>query len=91
MQEYDDLQDISAYDTDMEPVLGVGQWLIITLVMSIPVVNIIMLFVWGFGNGSRTRANYCKASLIWWIIGMILIAILSAAVGSLAMMGGLPS
>lgn len=66
---------------NMEPVMSIGQWLIISLVMSIPCVNIVMLFVWGFGNGPQNRANYCKAALILWIIGVALSVILSAVVG----------
>lgn len=81
MDEYSDQQNFSEYEAEMEPVMSVGQWMIITLVMSIPCVNIIMLFVWGFGEGNRTRANYCKAALIWWIISVVLIVILSVAFG----------
>ena len=45
----------------------------ILLILIIPIVNIIMLFIWGFGGGvNKTKANYCKASLIWVAIGLIL-------------------
>lgn len=66
---------------DLEPVMTIGQWLIVSLVMSIPCVNIVMLFVWGFGNGPQNRANYCKAALILWIIGVALTVVISAVVG----------
>lgn len=94
MNEYNDQQSYPGYDTEMEPVMSIGQWMIITLVMSIPCVNIIMLFVWGFSNENRTRANYCKAALIWWIISIILMVILSVAFkGTLAAIssGAMPS
>ena len=59
MSEYNEnMQNVSQYDAEMEPVMGIGQWMIITLVMSIPCVNIIMLFVWGFSSENRTRAKY---------------------------------
>lgn len=78
MSEYNEnMQNVPQYDTEMEPVMGIGQWMIISLVMSIPCVNIIMLFVWGFSQENRTRANYCKAALIWWIISMVLMFVLS--------------
>lgn len=67
---------------NLEPVMTIGQWLITALVMSIPCVNIVMLFVWGFGNGNQNRANYCKAALILWIISMALMFVLSAVLGS---------
>lgn len=71
-----DLQQPQEYGPEMEPVMGIGQWLITLLVMSIPCVNIIMLFVWGFGSENQTRANYCKAYLIWWIICVVLMVIM---------------
>ena len=42
----------------------------------IPIVNIIMLFVWAFSNGTNpTKANWAKAALIlilvWIILGII--------------------
>lgn len=66
----------------LEPVMGVGQWLITALVMAIPCVNIVMLFVWGFGNGNQNRANYCKAALILWIISIAASFLLMAFLGS---------
>lgn len=76
---------------EMEPVMGIGQWLLTLLVMSIPCVNIVMLFVWGFGGGSQTKANFCKAYLILLVIiivlslvfSMLFGAAMSAALGSL--------
>jgi hypothetical protein len=50
---------------EMAPVMSVKDWMIITLVMIIPIVNIIMMFVWAFGEGNPNRKNYFKASLIW--------------------------
>lgn len=75
-------QDYYQPGQNLEPVMSIGQWLITALVMSIPCVNIVMLFVWGFGNGNQNRANYCKASLILWIISMVLMFVLSLAMGS---------
>ncbi len=67
---------------EMEPVMSIGQWLITLLVMSIPCVNIVMLFVWGFGGGNQTRANYCKAYLIWFVILTVLGLVLSMVFGA---------
>lgn len=67
---------------EMEPVMSIGQWLITLLVMSIPCVNIVMLFVWGFGGGNQTRANYCKAYLIWFIILTVLTVVFSMLFGA---------
>jgi len=51
-------------------------------------VNIIMLFVWGFGSGTNpSKANWAKATLIWvliWIVlGILFFGIFAAVLGSL--------
>ena len=47
--------------------MSVGEWLISMLIMIIPIVNIVMLFIWGFGSPDPRR-NYARASLIWMAI-----------------------
>lgn len=59
-------------------VMSIKDWLITMLITAIPLVGIIMLFVWAFGDGTnQNKANYAKASLIWLVIvaliGMILV------------------
>lgn len=59
--------------------MTVGDWLITMLIMIIPIVNIVMLFIWGFGNPD-SRRNYARASLIWMAIGIVLMIIFYGAV-----------
>lgn len=54
--------------------MTVGDWLITTLILIIPIVNIVMLFIWGFGNPDPRR-NYARASLIWMAICIVLMLI----------------
>ncbi|MEK5205472.1 MULTISPECIES: hypothetical protein [Psychrobacillus] len=54
--------------------MTVGDWLITTLILIIPIVNIVMLFIWGFGNPDPRR-NYARASLIWMAISIVLMLI----------------
>ena len=68
--------------------VSVGEWIITILLTSIPIVNIIMLFVWGFGSGTNpSKANWAKATLIWvliWIVlGILFFGIFAAVLGSL--------
>lgn len=65
-----------AQSFDAEEPLSVGQWMLTTLILMIPCVNIVMLFVWAFGSGNKGRANYCKATLIWAGIVLVLYIIL---------------
>jgi quinol-cytochrome oxidoreductase complex cytochrome b subunit len=47
------------------PVLSVKDWVIIFIIGAIPIVNLVMLFVWGFGgNANPNKKNYAKAALI---------------------------
>lgn len=53
--------------------LSVGDWMITILLAAIPLVNIVMLFVWAFGsNTNPNKANWAKATLIWMVIGILL-------------------
>jgi len=53
--------------------LSVGDWMIILLIISIPVVNIIMLFVWALSSDTNvTKSNFAKAALMWFVVIIIL-------------------
>ena len=54
--------------------MSVKDWLITMLILVIPIVNIVMLFIWAFGNPDPRR-NYARASLIWSaiVIGLLII------------------
>lgn len=47
-----------------EKVMSVGDWLVTLLLMVIPLVNLVLLFVWAFGSGNKNRSNWAKAELI---------------------------
>lgn len=50
-----------------------GEWMITMLITAIPLIGIIMLFVWGFGsNTNPNKANWAKATLIWCAIAIVL-------------------
>lgn len=56
---------------ELEEPVSVKEWLITFLILIIPIVNIVMLFVWAFGDGKKSKQNYFKAYLIW--IGIIIV------------------
>lgn len=59
-----------------------GEWFVFFLVMAIPLVNVIMLFVWAFGSGTKpSKANLCKLQLLLYAIAIIIIVIIGLAVG----------
>ena len=66
--------------------LTVGQWIITMLVLAIPCLGIIMLFVWGFGEGNINRKRFCQASLIFAVISFVVSFVISMII--LAVTGG---
>ena len=70
------------------PLFWVGMDVGHALILAIPLVNIVMLFVWAFGGGvNKTKANYCKASLIWIAIAIAMWIIFFSSI--MGMMAGL--
>jgi hypothetical protein len=61
------------YDYGNNDPVSVSEWIMTTLIMAIPLVNIIMPFVWAFGSGTKTsKANFFKAQIIMVLIGLVL-------------------
>lgn len=70
-------QPVPAVDPRTMP-LTTGQFMIMDLLMMIPIVNLIILFVWGFSSTeNENRKSWCKAKLIWMLIGIGITVILT--------------
>lgn len=53
--------------------VGMGDWMLTIFLLGIPVVNLILLFIWGFGDQTPvSKKNFARASLIWMGIGIVL-------------------
>lgn len=66
-----------------------GEWVLTFLITAIPVVGIIMLFVWAFGSGTNeSKSNWAKAALLWFAI-VIAIYILIAVVFGAALLSAM--
>ena len=50
--------------------LTVGNYLLMMLLQIIPIVGLVMLFVWAFGDENINRKNYARAMLIWLLISI---------------------
>lgn len=68
--------------------LKVSEFFWLDFLTSIPLVGFILTLVWGFGGDvNENKRNYCRAKLVWLLIGIALIvlfAIIAAAGGGLA-------
>ena len=77
-------QPYQAADNDLEEPVSFADWMLTSLIMIIPCVNIIMLCVWAFGAGTKkSKANYCKAMLVWMLIGVVLSFVLGSVFAAL--------
>ena len=72
--------------------MTVGQWFLTMLILAIPFVNLLMLIVWAAGVGNRNRVNFCRASLLWTLIVVVLyvvfVLVLGLGTGAFAPAGG---
>jgi hypothetical protein len=58
-------------------------WVVTMLILAIPLVNLIMLFVWAFGSGANpNKANFAKAVLLWILIGIVISVLVSLIFGA---------
>lgn len=72
--------------------MSIGDWLITFLIQIIPLVGLVMLFVWAFGGDTHpSKKTWAQASLLWMVIMIILAIIFFAAVWSfiMSMFGGM--
>ena len=74
-----------------EKPLTTGEWFVTMLILGLPLVGLIMYFVWGFGEGNRSRRNFCRAALLWLAVvfgvfcfGMICFLIFGGTLAALA-------
>ncbi|MFG0213610.1 hypothetical protein ACFU8X_10935 [Brevibacillus porteri] len=69
MEQQQHQQQMQVSVPENERVMSVKEWLITFLIMMVPVVNLVMYFVWAFGSeGNLNRKNWAKANLL--IIGV---------------------
>lgn len=74
------------------PVISLGEWIITFIVLAIPLVNIVMLFVWGFSSGTNpSKQNFCKATLILYLVAFVLFFLFGGLAFFSAMHGLVPT
>ncbi|MDD3435445.1 MAG: hypothetical protein PHN91_02030 [Patescibacteria group bacterium] len=84
-QEKDSVETIPVDNSKKEvsEVLTFKDWMITLLVASIPVVNLVMFFIWAFSKEENpSKSNWAKANLAWTAIGIILTIIFFSAIAS---------
>lgn len=67
--------------------VSMKEWLLAMLIQLVPIVNIVMVFVWAFSKSTKkSKSNFFKAQLVFALI-MSAIAILIAILGSTVIVG----
>ena len=68
---------------ESDSTLTMGQWMLNIFLVAIPVVNIIMLFVWGFSASTApAKKNWARANLIWLAIGIVVYILILVLFGA---------
>lgn len=60
--------------------LSIGNYLVMMIISVIPIVNLVSLFIWGFGNSNLNRKNFARAQLIVLAIVIVISIIFGTAV-----------
>ena len=77
------MEQVSPTTSYAEP-MSVKDWLITLIITAIPIIGIIMLFVWAFGSGTHpSKQNWAKAALIMAVIVIVLYVIFGAIFGAM--------
>jgi hypothetical protein len=52
--------------------VGFGEWFITIFLAAIPLLNIVLFFVWAFSSNTKpSKANWAKATLVWAVIAIV--------------------
>ncbi len=82
MENQKEFNDYGNYQEYLRQPLSVGEWFITILITAIPLVGIIMLFVWAFSSNTNiNRSNWAKASLLWMVVGFVIAFLIFGIIG----------
>ncbi len=75
-------------DIQKTPVISIGDWMITIFILMIPLINIILLFIWAFSNSTNpNKSTFAKAYLIWIAIIIAITIIISVLLISAGVFG----
>ncbi len=65
--------------------MTLGDWIITKLVLMIPMVGLVMLFVWAFGDGTHpSKKTFCQSVLVLALCGFGLALVILFLFGGMA-------
>ena len=64
--------------------VSIGEWVVTLLITALPLIGLIMLFVWAFGDGTNlSKKNWAISMLIWYAIGIVLVILFFVIFGAI--------
>lgn len=70
-------------DTDnrnMDEVMSVWSYVILFIIGAIPIIGIIVIIVFAINSSNKNKTNYCRAIIVLWLIGVVLMLLFGASV-----------
>lgn len=63
------------YQNKVTP-MSVTDWVLTIFLSGIPLIGLILLFMWAFADNQKIeRVNWAKATLVWYLIGIVFASI----------------
>jgi hypothetical protein len=74
---------MSEVSTNQNQTVSVGEWIIAYILMGLPLIGIIMTFIWAFGTDAKpSKKNWARAMLVIWVIVIIFSIIIGVVAGA---------
>ena len=68
---------------DEAEVISVGNWIVTFIVLSIPLVNLVVLAYWAFGNSALpSKRNFAQAAFVLCCVGILLYVVGALVAGT---------
>ena len=66
------------------PHMRLGEWIVAQLLMIIPIVNIVLMFMWAFGsNVNPSKKTYFQSALLFAAVGAVFGILIAIAMGGM--------
>ncbi len=77
-------------NTENSNVMNVKEWVLTIFISSIPLIGLIMLFVWAFSDDTNIhKKNWAKGNLILMVIGFLLVFSFLFLFGGIALLASI--
>jgi hypothetical protein len=81
IQKSENISEQASQSSNDDSLMSVGDWLITFLLCAIPIIGIIMMFVWAFGDTNpKSKKTWAQAALIFSVIITVLYAFITFAI-----------